>query len=133
MKHKITIVAVAILILAALGAVSLYAGMDETFTGYLADNLCIESGTAADGANMRTNPEDHTVMCALMKPCIESGYAVMVKNGMGEFDVYKLDRRGNKKAEDFIRSLHREADIYVNVVGTLRGDTLRVKEITDAL
>ena len=133
MKHKITIVAVAILILAALGAVSLYAGMDETFTGYLADNLCIESGTAADGANMRTNPEDHTVMCALMKPCIESGYSVMVKNGMGEFDVYKLDRRGNKKAEDFIRSLHREADIYVNVVGTLRGDTLRVKEITDAL
>ncbi len=133
MKHKITIVSVVILILAALGAVSLYAGMNETFTGYLADNLCIESGTAADGANMRTNPEDHTVMCALMKPCIESGYAVMVKNGMGEFDVYKLDRRGNKKAEDFIRSLHREADIYVNVVGTLRGDTLRVKEITDAL
>lgn len=133
MKHKITIVAVAILILAALGAVSLYAGMNETFTGYLADNLCIENGTAPDGANMRTNPEDHTVMCALMKPCIESGYSVLVKNGMGEFDAYKLDRKGNKKAEDFIRSLNREADIYVNVVGTLRGDTLRVREITDAL
>jgi hypothetical protein len=82
---------------------------------------------------MKTNPEDHTVMCALMKPCIDSGYAVMVKNGSGEFDVYKLDKRGNKKAEDFIRNLNREADIYVHVVGTLKGDTIRVSEIKDAL
>jgi hypothetical protein len=133
MRHKITIVAIAIFILAALGAASLYAGANETFTGYLADNLCIESGTAADGANMRTNPEDHTVKCALMKPCVESGYAVMVKNGSGGFDSYKLDKRGNKKAVEFIENLHREADIYVQVVGSLKGDTIKVTEIKDAL
>ena len=133
MKRKITIVAVAVFILAALGAVSLYAGASETFTGYLADNLCIESGTAADGANMRTNPEDHTVMCALMKPCIESGYSVMVKDGSGGFDNYMLDKKGNKKAVEFIKNMHREADIYVHVTGTLKGDTIKVTEIKDAL
>ena len=133
MKHKITIVTVALIILAVVGATSLYAGGSEKFTGYLADNMCIMAGTAADGANMKTNPEDHTVMCALMKPCVESGYAVMVKNGSGGFDTYKLDSRGNKKAEAFIRDLHREDNIYVHVTGTLKGDTLRVSEIKDAL
>jgi hypothetical protein len=133
MKHKLTIISVAVLILAALAAVSLYAGSGQKFTGYLADNLCIESGTAADGANMRTNPEDHTVMCALMKPCIESGYAVMVKNGSGGFDSYMLDKRGNKKAEAFIRELNREDNIYVHVTGTLKGDTIKVSDIKDAL
>lgn len=133
MRHKITMVTVALIILAAVGAASLYAGGGETFTGYLADNLCISMGKAADGANMKTNPEDHTVMCALMKPCLESGYAVMVKNGSGGFDSYKLDNRGNKKAEDFIRDLNREDNIYVHVTGTLKGDTLKVTEIKDAL
>jgi len=133
MKHKITIVAFAVIILAALGTISLYAGAGETFTGYLADNLCLESGTAADGANMRTNPEDHTVMCALMKPCIDSGYSVMVKNGSGGFDNYMLDKKGNKKAVEFIQNLHREDDIYVHVMGTLKGDTIKVTEIKDAL
>ena len=133
MKQKITIVSIAVLILAAVAAISLYAESGEKFTGYLADNLCIESGFAADGANMKDNPEDHTVKCALMKPCIESGYAVMVKNGSGGFDVFKLDKKGNKKAVDFIEDLHREADIYVHVTGTLKGDTIRVTEIKDAL
>jgi hypothetical protein len=132
MRHKITIVTIAIFILAALGAAYLYAG-NETFTGYLADNLCIDMGKAADGANMKTNPEDHTVMCALMKPCVESGYAIMVKDGSGGFDIYKLDKKGNKKAEEYIRNLHREDNIYVHVTGTLKGDTLRVTEIKDAL
>jgi hypothetical protein len=133
MRHKITIVAIAIVVLAAIGAVSLYAGGGETFTGYLADNLCIKSGTAADGANMKTNPEDHTVMCALMEPCVDSGYSVLVKNGSGGFDAYKLDTRSNKKAEEFIRDLNREDNILVTVKGSVKNDTLRVSEIKDAL
>jgi hypothetical protein len=133
MKRKITIIAAALFILTAVGALSLFAGGSESFTGYLADNLCIDNGFAADGANMKSNPEDHTVMCALMKPCIDSGYAVLVDDGSGGFDAYKLDKRGNKKAEDFIRNLNREDNIYVHVTGTLRGDTLRVSEIKDAL
>ena len=133
MKQKTKIIAVAVFILAVLAVGSLYAGSGEKFTGYLADNLCIESGTSADGADMRMNPEGHTVMCALMKPCIESGYSVLVKNGSGGFDAYMLDKRGNKKALEFLNNLNREDDIYVHVMGTLKGDTIKVTEIKDAL
>jgi hypothetical protein len=130
-KRSLTLAA-SLLILIFFSAISVSAE-NETFTGYLGDNLCIDSETAADGADMFSNPEDHTVMCALMKPCIKSGYAVMVKNGTGGFDVYKLDRKGNKMAVKFIESLDRTADIYVQVMGTLKGDTIQVSEIRDAL
>ena len=30
-----------------------------------------------DGANMKTNPENHSVMCALMPPCIASNYSII--------------------------------------------------------
>ena len=80
-----------------------------------------------------SNPEDHTVMCALMKPCIESGYSVLVTNGSGGYDAIKLDNRSNKKAEEYIRDLHQEDDIYVHVTGTMRGDTLKVTEIKEAM
>jgi hypothetical protein len=131
MKRKISILSAAVLLIAMVSAASAFAA-DETFTGYLADNLCIESGTAADDANMKTNPEDHTVMCALMKPCIKSGYAVMVKNGSG-FDVYKLDKKGNKMAVKYLKSLGEGDNIYVTVVGNRMGDTITVKEIKKAM
>ena len=82
---------------------------------------------------MKTNPEDHTVMCALMEPCIDSGFAVLVENGMGEFDVYKLDRKGNKMAVEFLEGLDREDDIYVQITGSLRAGRIRVQEINDAM
>lgn len=132
MRSKITTLAIALFIFTAIATIPVFSDA-ETFTGYLADNLCIESGTAADGANMRTNPEDHTVMCALMEPCIKSGYAVMVKNGSGGFDVYKLDRKGNKMAVKYLENLHKQKDIYVAVTGTLEGDTIQVSEIKDAM
>jgi hypothetical protein len=132
MKRKISVIAAAILFLTMMAAASAFAA-DETFTGYLADNLCIGSGTAADDANMKTNPEDHTVMCALMKPCVNSGYAVMVKDGSGGFNVYKLDKKGNKMAVKYLKSLGEGDNIYVNVIGTRMGDTITVKEITKAM
>lgn len=132
MRKKITGAAIVLFLFTALTAVSVSAG-NRTLNGYLADNLCIRSGFAADGANMGINPEDHTVACALMKPCIDSGYAVMVRNGSGGFDVYRLDQRGNRLAVDFLRNLDREADISVRATGNLRGDTLRVHSIEDAL
>ena len=41
-------------------------------------------------------------MCALMEPCIDSGYSVLVKNESGGFDAYKLDRKGNRMAVEFL-------------------------------
>jgi hypothetical protein len=102
MKKKFIVITAALFIITALSAAFLFAG-NEMFTGYLADNLCIDHGVAADGANMKTNPEDHTVHCALIEPCIDSGFAVMVKNGSGEF------------------------------TGSLKAGRIRVKEINDAM
>lgn len=132
MKQKLVVLAAALFILTALSAAFLFAGNEE-FTGYLADNRCIDKGVSADGANMKTNPEDHTVMCALMQPCIDSGFAVMVKNGSGEFDVYKLDKKGNKMAVEFLEELDRGDDINVQITGSLKAGRIMVKEINDAM
>jgi hypothetical protein len=132
MKKKFIVITAALFIITALSAAFLFAG-NEMFTGYLADNLCIDHGVAADGANMKTNPEDHTVHCALIEPCIDSGFAVMVKNGSGEFDVYKLDKKGNKMAVQFLEELEREDDINVQITGSLKAGRIRVKEINDAM
>ena len=132
MKQKLLVFTVSLFIITALGAALLFAGNEE-FTGYLADNLCIENGFAADGANMKTNPEGHTVMCALMEPCIDSGFAVMLKNGSGEFDVYKLDKKGNKMAVEFLEGLDRDDDINVQITGSMKAGRIRVKEINDVM
>ena len=54
MRKRMIAAAAALLIFTAFAAVSALADT-ETFTGYLADNLCLESGVAGDGANMNTN------------------------------------------------------------------------------
>jgi hypothetical protein len=132
MRKKIIAAAAALLIITAFAAVSSFADT-ETFTGFLADNLCLESGTAADGANMNTNPEDHTVMCALMKPCIQSGYSVLVRNSSGGFDAIPLDKKGNRMAVKFIKGMDRNDNIYVQVTGTMKDNMLQVTAIEDAL
>ena len=103
----------------------------QTFTGYLADILCVDSGTAADGANMATNPEDHTVMCALMKPCIESGYTLLVKNSSGGFDSLPLDKKGNKLAVKYLKKTDKIDNIYVTITGTVMDNMIQVDRITD--
>lgn len=132
MRKRLFAAAAALLIFTAFAAVSALADT-ETFTGYLADNLCLESGVAGDGANMNTNPEDHTKMCALMKPCIRSGYSVLVKNSSGGFDAVPLNKKGNKMAVKFIENLHRTDNLYVHVTGMMKDGTLQVSEIEDAL
>jgi hypothetical protein len=103
----------------------------DTYTGYLADIKCVEKGTAADGANMSTNPEDHTVMCALMKPCIRSGYTLLVKNASGTYDSFPLDKRGNKMAVEYLRSTKKMDNILVNINGSMAGGNIQVESIEE--
>jgi hypothetical protein len=132
MKQRLIVFSAALFIITALSAAFLFAG-DGTFTGYLADNLCIDKGIAADGTNMMTNPENHTLHCALYGPCVESGYSVMVKNDSGGFDSYKLDRKGNGLAVEFLNGFDKEDDIKVQITGSLKAGRIRVKEIMDAM
>ena len=57
----------------------------------------------------------------------------MVKNGSGEFDVYKLDKKGNKMAVEFLEGLDRDDDINVQITGSMKAGRIRVKEINDVM
>jgi hypothetical protein len=133
MRQKLTVLAVASLLFTAFVVVSLVADTgSKTYTGYLADNLCVRSGIAADGANMATNPEKHTVACALMKPCVASGYTLLMKNPSGKFDSYPLDDKGNTLAVSYLKKTKKTDNILVTISGTMKDNMLQVKSIEDA-
>ena len=133
MKQKFSLMMVVLVVVMFSSMISAVAAPGaQTHTGYLADILCVDSGTAADGAIMATNPEDHTVMCALMKPCIESGYTLLVKNSSGGFDSLPLDKKGNKLAVKYLKNTDKIDNIYVTITGTLMDNVIQVDRITDA-
>jgi len=132
MKHRMTILMAAVIVFMGMGAASVLAEWDsQTYTGYLADLLCVNSGFAADGANMATNPEKHTVYCALMKPCIASGYTLLVKNSAGGFDSYPLDDRGNQLAVKYLRKTQKKDNILVRIKGSMVNNTINVEGIQE--
>ena len=127
---KIGLVLAALLLIAA---VPVFAH-DGTWTGVVADILCIDEGFAFDGADMAKNPEKHTTKCALMKPCIDSGYAVLVENSSGGFNVYPLNAKGNKLALDYFENTGKKDDHVLTVTGTLLSDeTIEVKRLKEAM
>jgi hypothetical protein len=134
MIRKIFILTIALVLFTGLSLVSAFA--DEgahTHTGILADILCVDSGFAADGADMANNPENHTVMCALMKPCIASGYTLLVKNSSGSFDSFPLDAKGNKMAVKYLKKTKNKDNILVDIKGTEKGNMIQVESIMDAM
>ena len=133
MKQKISLIMVAfvfVMFFSMFSAVAVQGA--QTYIGYLADILCVDSGTAADGANMAMNPQDHTVMCALMKPCIKSGYTLLVKNPSGGFDSLPLNKKGNKLAVKYLKNTDKTDNIYVTITGTMMDNMIQVDGITDA-
>ncbi len=134
MKRKIFTLAVTMIIFSSLSLVSAFA--DEgihTQTGLSADILCVDSGVAADGADMVNSPEDHTVMCALMKPCIASGYTLLVKNSSSVYDSFPLDAKGNKMNVKYLKKTKKKDNILVDIKGTVKGNTIQVESIMDAM
>ena len=93
--------------------------------GYLLDNMCAE-GHAAD--DLVDEARSHMVSCALIESCIKSGYAVVVPE---ESKVYKLDERGSKGALQLLKKTRVRQGMYVEVEGTLEGDTVRVERIVE--
>ena len=59
MKRKFSLIMIVFVVFMFSSMISAVAVQGaQTYTGYLADILCVDGGTAADGANMETNPED---------------------------------------------------------------------------
>src|SRR4030095_9505945 len=67
-------------------------GKSVKLTGYIIDHTCSRRAAGENGAD---KVKGHTVKCAQMPKCAESGYALFVDN-----KLYKLDSDGNKKASD---------------------------------
>ncbi|UCB45765.1 MAG: hypothetical protein JSV25_16440 [Spirochaetota bacterium] len=133
MKKNIMKVAIGLIVLLSVSAIPVFAE-NKTWTGVVADNLCIQMDFAADGADMANNPEQHTTYCALMKPCIDSGYSVMVKNGSGGYDSYPLDTKGNKLALKYFENTNKKDNHILQVSGTiLSNDTIKVKRIEEVM
>jgi hypothetical protein len=98
-------------------------GKDVKLTGYVIDNACSARAAGENGAEKVKN---HTVKCAMMPPCAKSGYAVFADG-----KLYKLDEEGNKKAADILKNTKAEKGVQVSVEGTLDGDQLKVKSISE--
>jgi hypothetical protein len=134
MRRKIYILAITFILFTGLSLVSAFADDgSHTHTGILVDILCFDSGFAADGADMANNPEDHTVMCALMKPCISSGYTLLVQNSSGSYESFPLDAKGNKMVVKYLKKTKKKDNTLVHIKGTLKGNTIQAETIMDAM
>ena len=93
-------------------------------TGYIIDNAC--AAGRATGDNAAEKVKNHTVKCAQMAKCAESGYALYADG-----KLYKLDAEGNKKAAELLKNTKVEKGMQVAVEGSVDGETLTVKTISE--
>jgi hypothetical protein len=116
-------------------------GQVPVLTGYLADRYCIDRIIAPDGANMLTGPQEHSVMCALLPPCIASGWSLItdspnpLRTTYGV--LYNFSTGSQHLGLDMMLALNRtvgsqKKDIYVAITGTVStGGVLTVTSITE--
>jgi hypothetical protein len=112
------------LVLLLAGVALAMEGKSVKLTGYVIDNAC--AAGRATGENAAEKVKNHTVKCAQMAKCAESGYALFADG-----KLYKLDAEGNKKAAEAFKSTKLERGLQVEVEGTLDGETLTVKSIKE--
>jgi hypothetical protein len=67
----------------------------------------------------------HTRDCALMPPCLKSGFGVVTSDGT----FHPLDAEGNKKAEAALKASTKKDDLRVTVTGEHKGDTFQVSSL----
>lgn len=101
--------------------------------GYLSDKLCstTSNGISADGANMKTNPENHTVSCMLVDSCSKSGFGLMIKGKDGMYTFTKFDKNGNEKALTLLKNTKRQNGMYVEVSGKKIKNEIIVSSIAE--
>ena len=105
-------------------------GADTTYTGYLSDKMCAGTGKGAmDGADLKTNPGDHTVACEVA--CAKSGYGLMMKDG-GTYKFVPFSGKGDALAMSLLKSTTRTKGMYVEVTGTMKGGAIDVSGMKEA-
>jgi hypothetical protein len=135
---KVLLVLVVLVAIVAVGALAIGKGKAEMYKGYLADVLCATSATgkAADGANMKTEPEKHTLGCAVAPPCAASGYGLEINEGTAtakNYVFYKFDKKGSDLAAKILKDTKKKDNLSVEVKGMKEKGLIKVismKEIT---
>jgi hypothetical protein len=94
-----------------------------TLAGYIIDNACAGAKKATLGESVKK----HKTSCALMPPCVTSGYAVYTAEGK----LYKFDKAGNEQAEALLKDTGTTEGVKVEVGGTLDGDTIKVTKLSE--
>ena len=105
----------------ALMAVFALAAPAAELEGVLMDKMCsakVKSG-GVKAAKM------HTRDCALMPPCVKSGFGVMTSDGT----FHPLDAAGNEKAEAALKASTKKENLQVKVIGEHKGDTFQVSSL----
>jgi hypothetical protein len=93
--------------------------------GHVIDNAC--AGAHKSDANFAETVRAHPKKCALMPDCAKSGYAVL-----SDGKLYKLDEAGNTEVTKLLGTTKSEKGLAVVVEGTLEGETLMAKSVTEA-
>lgn len=86
--------------------------------GFLIDKLC--SRKAIEGGQKVAAM--HTRDCALMPPCVKSGYGVFTADGK----FLALDTKGSQEAEKALKASNRKDNLKVRVSGDVDGDSIKV-------
>jgi N-acetyl-beta-hexosaminidase len=81
------------------------------------------SGTVVDVNCKAKDLAKHTRQCAL--GCAKSGFGVVLADGK----FVKFDEAGNAKTVEMLKAATKEADLKVEVSGTLHGEVLHVDSI----
>ena len=84
----------------------------------LIDSQCVEK------EKVRSNPDKHTVKCALS--CVDGGYGILTSEGK----YLKFDDAGNKKALAALHATKKTDSVRATVEGTVAGDEIKVTNLT---
>jgi type 1 fimbria pilin len=121
MARKAFVISVVLLF----AAIAFAAGSDTIkLKGYVIDNACSARAKSENGVE---KVKAHSIKCAQMANCAKSGYAVVTDEGK----LYKLDDAGNAKVADILKATKVDKGLQVEVEGTVDGDTLKVKTISE--
>ena len=120
----------------AIGALAIGKGKAEVYKGYICDVACgtTANGIAADGTNMKTSAEKHTVACMKAPGCVASGYGLEINEGTAaakNYVFYKFDKKGSDKAAKIIQKTKKMSGVSVEVKGMKEDGMIKVSSIKE--
>jgi hypothetical protein len=134
MMKKLFMFAVLAVVILTVSGISFGAVKTEKFVGYLADVACATAVTSADGFNLNTEPEKHTVACMMASGCAASGYGIEINEGTSEAKNYvftKFDKKGNELAVKLLKKTKKKDNVSIEVRGVKDGDIIKVSSLKE--